>query len=81
MQVQENTIGAYMREMKAIAMSTIRKERGMKRSELARKAGMQAGMISWIETGRFVPYESQIEKIAKALGVDDPGVLLEEVSA
>lgn len=41
---------------------------------------MQAGMIAWIETGRFVPYESQLDKIADALGwKGDPTKLFEEV--
>lgn len=41
---------------------------------------MQAGMIAWIETGRFVPYESQLDKIADALGWEgDPSELFEEV--
>lgn len=70
-----------MREMIPIKLSAIREERGWKRSDLARKTGMQAGMISWIETGRFIPYESQIAKIAKALDIEDPSVLFEEVTA
>ena len=44
-----------------------RKKKGMSRAELARAATMQAGMIAWIETGRFIPYEKQARKIADAL--------------
>lgn len=48
--------------------------------QLARAAKMQAGTIAWIETGRFVPYESQLDKIADALGWEgDPSELFEEV--
>lgn len=26
---------------------------------------MQPGVLTWIETGRYIPYDSQIEKIAE----------------
>lgn len=53
----------------------------MNRSELARAAKMQAGVIAWIETGRFIPYESQLNKIADALGWEgDPSELFEEAA-
>jgi len=65
--------------LKPTAMKTIREQRGMTKSHLARKAEMQAGMITWIESGRFVPYESQLKKIAGVLGVDDPESLLEPI--
>lgn len=65
--------------MRPVALMEIRKERGMNKSELARKTRMQPGMIAWIEEGRFIPYPSQLEKLARALGVSDPGELLEVV--
>lgn len=56
-------------------------KRGWNRAQLARAARMQAGTIAWIETGRFVPYQSQLEKIADALGWEgDPAELFEEVA-
>jgi hypothetical protein len=27
---------------------------------------MSPGVLTWIETGRYIPYDSQIEKIANA---------------
>ena len=53
---------------------------GLTKSGLARKAEMQAGMIGWIESGRFTPYDAQLEKIANALDWQgDPSDLLKEV--
>ena len=46
-------------------------------TQLARETGVKAGMIGWIESGRFIPYEIHLVKIADALGVDDPEWLLE----
>lgn len=65
--------------MKPVAMASVRKAKGLTRAELSRRTGMQANMIAWIETGRFYPYDSQIEKIAKCLNVPDPTTLLEQV--
>lgn len=66
-------------QMRPVALMEIRKERGMNKFELARTTRMQPGMIAWIEEGRFIPYPSQLEKLARALGVSDPGELLEVV--
>lgn len=56
-------------------------EGGLSKSELARRSRMQSGVIGWIEEGRFKPYDSQLAKLAEALGVDEPGRLLELVEA
>ena len=66
-------------EMTPVAMKEIRESRGMTKAQLARETKMQAGLIGWIESGRFIPYESQLKNIAKVLGVDDPESLLEQV--
>lgn len=65
--------------MEITTMEKLRRERGMTRAELARRACVQPNIITWVEQGRFVPYESQLEKLAGALGVDDPGTLLDRV--
>lgn len=65
--------------MKVIRLKKERLARNMKKSELSRASGVQAGTISWIEEGRFKPYPSQLTKLAAALDVDDPDSLLEEV--
>jgi transcriptional regulator with XRE-family HTH domain len=67
-------------DLKRRRLAIAREAKGMNRSQLARAAKMQAGTIAWIETGRFVPYESQLDKIADALGWEgDPSELFEEV--
>ena len=67
-------------KMVPVAMKAIRESRGMTKAQLARETKMQAGLIGWIETGRFIPYDSQLQNIARALGVEDPNSLLEQVS-
>jgi predicted transcriptional regulator len=52
---------------KVTALEKVRMERGMTKADLARVAEIQQGVIGWIETGRFVPYDSQLEKLAAAL--------------
>ncbi len=66
--------------MTPVAMKEFREKRGMSKADLARATGMQAGTIGWIESGRFIPYDSQLVNIANALGVEDPHTLLEQVS-
>ena len=46
-----------------------RKRRGWSQSELARRARLNAGTVCLIENRRFVPYPTQLSKIARALGV------------
>ena len=67
-------------EMKPVAMKDIRESKGMTKAQLARLAKMQAGTIGWIESGRFIPYESQLENIARVLEVENPSSLMEQVS-
>ncbi len=62
--------------MKQIVLERERLNKGWTRSELARRAGMQSGTIGWIETGRFIPYPSQLEKLADALGIEDSESLM-----
>lgn len=58
----------------------IRIDKDLTKADVSRITGMQAGTIGWIESGKFTPYDSQLEKLAKALGFKgDPRKLLEEV--
>ena len=41
----------------------IRESLNLNRAQVAREARMQAGVLTWIETGRYLPYDSQIEKL------------------
>lgn len=67
---------------KRLLCKQIREEKGMNKSDVARKTGIQQGVIGWIESCRFIPYDSQLKKIANALDWDgDPQELLKEVEA
>ena len=55
-----------------------RREIGMSKAELSRRADVQPNIIGWIEARRFRPYPAQLERIANVLGVDDPSSLLDE---
>lgn len=59
-----------------VALRSFREARGWTRSELGRRATMQASLITQIESGRFIPYDSQLEKLARALNVADPDELM-----
>jgi ribosome-binding protein aMBF1 (putative translation factor) len=55
-----------------------RLKRGWRQEDLAFYARMAAADVSRIETGRLVPYPTQVARLAKALGLK-PAELLEEV--
>lgn len=58
----------------------LRVEKGWSKAALARKAEIQQGVVGWIESGRYIPYDSQLRKLAEALDwQDDPLDLLKEV--
>ena len=54
------------RKIKPNRIHIVRESFGLTKTQLARKARLQPGMLMWIETGRFIPYESQVEKIVNA---------------
>jgi len=57
-----------------------RMARGWSISALSYKSEVPAPTITWIETGRFVPYRPQLERIAAAFEFEgDPEELLEDV--
>jgi ribosome-binding protein aMBF1 (putative translation factor) len=64
-----------------IRLTVERDARGWSRSELARRAWMNAATVGQIESGRVRPYDSQVEKLARALGwpSDRAAELLDEV--
>ena len=53
-----------IREMVPVYGRHVRESLKLKRAQVAREAKMQPGVLAWIEDGRFIPYDSQIEKIA-----------------
>ena len=70
------------KKMKMPRCKAKRIEKGWTQAELARHAEMHPASISRIEGGLSVPYESQLQKLSKALGWEgDPSELMEEVEA
>jgi len=52
-----------------ILLKKARETKGWSQSELGRQTGIHPSTISLIESGRLVPYEAQLVKLAKALGL------------
>lgn len=50
-------------------LTALRTARGWSKAELARRARMAEGDIGKIESGRLVPYDTQLRRLARALGV------------
>jgi transcriptional regulator with XRE-family HTH domain len=54
-----------------IKMKELRQKAKLSQAELARRAGLNANTVGMIESGRLAPYESQLTKLAKALGLEN----------
>lgn len=65
--------------MKVLTM--LRESKGWSRSELARQSKLHPSQIGLFESGRMVPYESQLAKISAALEVDSSVDLLAEAES
>ena len=52
-----------------LMLTARRVQNGWSKSELARRARMTASDVGRIEAKRLVPYESQLRKLARALGL------------
>ncbi|MDI9590829.1 MAG: hypothetical protein QM302_07330 [Acidobacteriota bacterium] len=52
------------REMVPVHSMRVRESLKLRKADVAREANTQPGILTWIEAGRFIPYDSQIEKIA-----------------
>ncbi len=61
-------------------ITRVREARGWSRAKLARVSHMNATTVGQIETGRWLPYDSQLQKLARALDFPDSDAhhLLEE---
>lgn len=47
----------------------LRRARGWSKAELARRAHLGEGDVGKIESGRLVPYEAQLRRLARALRI------------
>lgn len=62
-------------------LSVVRREKGLSQAKVARAAGIDQATMSRIESGRYVPYPSELQRVADALGFEgDPQELLAEVT-
>lgn len=50
-------------------LTELRQARGWSKAELARRARLAEADVGKIESGRHVPYEAQLRRLARALGV------------
>lgn len=60
-------------------LTELRRARGWSKAELARRARLAEGDVGKIESGRLLPYEPQLQRLARALGVptEKAGTLLD----
>lgn len=58
-------MGEFGRRLKAVRQKT-----GMSQAELASKAGVEKAAVGRWETTDMIPSESNMDKLAKALGID-----------
>lgn len=54
---------------------------GLSKAQLARRADLDQSLLSKIESGRVRPYPKQLQRLARALGVSDPSLLMAEAPA
>lgn len=59
----------------------LRESRGWTRVELARRARIHPADVSKIESGRMVPYQPQIRRLARALQVAERELATRTVTA
>lgn len=67
--------------LRPIKLRKYREDRKLSRAALARAANLSNADLGRFESGRVIPYDGQIIRIAAALGVDDPEKLMEPLEA
>ncbi|MDA2196956.1 helix-turn-helix domain-containing protein [Bacillus cereus group sp. BceL221] len=53
-----------------------REKKNWSKAELARRARLDQGLISKIESGRIIPYQKELERLSKALNVPTKDLLI-----
>jgi transcriptional regulator with XRE-family HTH domain len=82
-QEEMNTKASDKKRLNEVRVLTVLRERkGWSRLELARRSRNAPSAISCFESGRVIPYEVQLRRIARALGwpVADAHRLLEPIA-
>lgn len=67
--------------LKPVRLKAVREQAGMSKAALFKASGVDVGTIGRIESGRFIPYDPQLTRLAGALGVDDPASLMQPLEA
>ena len=67
--------------LRPIKLRKYREDRKLSRAALARAANISNADLGQFEIGRVIPYDTQLIKLAAALGVDDPEKLMEPLEA
>lgn len=62
-----------------INLQYLRLDRRFRQADLARLSGIPQPTISLIETGRLIPNDDELERLARVLGVPNPRALMNEV--
>jgi transcriptional regulator with XRE-family HTH domain len=57
-----------------------RYRRNLTQAQLGRKAGIPYSHICWMETGRMIPTEKELARLADVLLVSPPEILMREVA-
>ena len=65
--------------LKPVKMRRYREQKGMSRQALAASSRVSAPTIGKTESGRYIPYDTELQRIAVVLGVDNPADLLEPI--
>lgn len=64
-----------------VFLDTVMYEKRLSNSKLAVASRVSAPRIGQIRSGRYIPYDIELSRIADALGVDDPESLLVPLDA
>lgn len=64
-----------------VFLDTVMHEKRLSNSKLAVASRVSAPRIGQIRSGRYIPYDIELSRIADALGVDDPESLLVPLDA
>lgn len=61
-------------------LDVLMRDKGLSNSKLSRDAKVSAPRIGQIRSGRYIPYDGELLRIAKVLNVDNPETLLRPIN-
>jgi transcriptional regulator with XRE-family HTH domain len=66
------------KEFLVLGLRLARHFRNLTQMDVSYRAGLRQTLISAFERGRTIPTEAELQRLARALGVADPSVLLQD---